>query len=75
MATKNVASITTTNGESCGHIIPGTGVILNNMLGEQDLNPLGFHNWIDKKRTEQKMIEENTLGIGELDKIDEKKED
>ena len=20
------------------------------MLGEQDLNPLGFHNWIDKKR-------------------------
>ena len=38
----NASSITTTNGESCGHIIPGTGVILNNMLGEQDLNPLGF---------------------------------
>ena len=29
----NASSITTTNGESCGHIIPGTGVILNNMLG------------------------------------------
>ncbi len=23
--------------------MPGTGVHLNNMLGEQDLNPLGFH--------------------------------
>ena len=46
----NASSITTTNGESSGHVIPGTGVILNNMLGEQDLNPLGFHNWVDKKR-------------------------
>ena len=46
----NAASITTTNGESCGHVLPGTGVILNNMLGEEDLNPLGFHNWIKAKR-------------------------
>ena len=46
----NAASITTTNGESCGHVLPGTGVILNNMLGEQDLNPLGFHNWTSQKR-------------------------
>jgi gamma-glutamyltranspeptidase/glutathione hydrolase len=23
--------------------VPGTGMHLNNMLGEQDLNPLGFH--------------------------------
>ena len=46
----NAASVTTTNGESCGHVLPGTGVILNNMLGEEDLNPLGFHNWSDSKR-------------------------
>jgi len=46
----NASSITTTNGESCGHVLPGTGVILNNMLGEQDLNPLGFHNWEKQKR-------------------------
>ena len=46
----NAASITTTNGESCGHILPGTGIILNNMLGEQDLNPLGFHKWNQTKR-------------------------
>jgi gamma-glutamyltranspeptidase / glutathione hydrolase len=24
-------------------MVPGTGIHLNNMLGEQDLNPLGFH--------------------------------
>jgi gamma-glutamyltranspeptidase/glutathione hydrolase len=24
-------------------VVPGTGVHLNNLLGEQDLNPLGFH--------------------------------
>jgi gamma-glutamyltranspeptidase/glutathione hydrolase len=24
-------------------VVPGTGIHLNNMLGEQDLNPLGFH--------------------------------
>ena len=46
----NAASITTTNGESCGHVLPETGIILNNMLGEQDLNPLGFHKWDRTKR-------------------------
>ena len=25
-------------------VVPGTGIHLNNMLGEEDLNPLGFHN-------------------------------
>ncbi len=39
----NAASITTSNGEGCGYIIPGVGVMLNNMLGEEDLNPHGFH--------------------------------
>lgn len=37
------ASVTLTNGEGCGHLIPGTGVQLNNFLGEEDLNPHGFH--------------------------------
>ena len=41
----NCASVTTTNGEGCGYILPGTGIMLNNMLGEKDLNPLGFHKW------------------------------
>ncbi len=38
-------SITTTAGESAGHIVPNTGFIPNNMLGEADLNPLGWHKW------------------------------
>ena len=36
-------SVTCSNGSCSGVIVPGTGVHLNNMLGEHDLNPLGFH--------------------------------
>lgn len=37
------ASVTCSNGTGSGMVIPGTGIHLNNMLGEEDLNPLGFH--------------------------------
>jgi gamma-glutamyltranspeptidase/glutathione hydrolase len=37
------ASVTCSNGSCSGVIVPGTGVHLNNMLGEEDLNPLGHH--------------------------------
>jgi gamma-glutamyltranspeptidase/glutathione hydrolase len=37
------ASVTCSNGSCSGVIVPSTGMHLNNMLGEQDLNPLGFH--------------------------------
>lgn len=46
----NIASLTTSNGEGCGLFIPGTGIILNNMLGEEDLNPKGFHRWPTNER-------------------------
>lgn len=46
----NVASMTVSNGEGCGSIVPGTGIMLNNMLGEQDLNPDGFHLWQENQR-------------------------
>jgi len=36
-------AVTCSNGSCSGVLVPGTGVHLNNMLGEQDLNPLGFH--------------------------------
>jgi len=36
-------SITSSNGEGSGIIVPGTGIHLNNMLGEEDINPMGFH--------------------------------
>lgn len=37
-----VASVTTSNGEGCGHVLGDTGIFMNNFLGEQDLNPGGF---------------------------------
>jgi gamma-glutamyltranspeptidase/glutathione hydrolase len=37
------ASVTCSNGSCSGVVVPGTGMHLNNMLGEEDLNPLGFH--------------------------------
>ncbi len=39
----NVASMTCSNGEGSGYFAPGTGVMLNNMMGEDDLHPEGFH--------------------------------
>lgn len=36
-------SLTTTAGESAGYVVPGSGFIPNNILGESDLHPNGFH--------------------------------
>lgn len=36
-------SVTCSNGTGSGMVVPGTGFHLNNMLGEEDLNPRGFH--------------------------------
>jgi gamma-glutamyltranspeptidase/glutathione hydrolase len=41
----NLASLTVSNGEGCAYVLPGTGIMLNNMLGEEDLSPNGFHQW------------------------------
>ncbi len=37
-----IVSLSSSNGTSSGVMIPGTGFLLNNMMGEQDLNPHGF---------------------------------
>ncbi len=39
------ASLSVSNGEGSGYVLPGTGMILNNMLGEADLNPEGSQGW------------------------------
>lgn len=39
----NAVSLTLTNGEGSGHVLAGTGMIANNMMGEEDLHPRGFH--------------------------------
>lgn len=36
-------SLTTTAGESAGYVVDGTGFIPNNICGEADLHPAGFH--------------------------------
>jgi gamma-glutamyltranspeptidase/glutathione hydrolase len=35
-------AVTCTNGEGSGLVVPGTGIHLNNVMGEEDLSPLGF---------------------------------
>ena len=39
----NIASMTCSNGEGSGYFVPGTNIMLNNMMGEDDLHPDGFH--------------------------------
>lgn len=51
----NIASCTTSVGEGCGHYIPDTDIMLNNMLGEEDLNKKGFHCWIQNQRMSSMM--------------------
>lgn len=36
-------AVTCTNGEGAGVVVPGTGIHVNNIMGEEDLSPLGFH--------------------------------
>jgi len=42
-ANGGAASLTASNGEGCGYVLPGLGIHMNNFLGEEDINPLGFH--------------------------------
>jgi gamma-glutamyltranspeptidase / glutathione hydrolase len=39
----DVVSMTLTNGEGCGCVLEGCGIQVNNLLGEEDINPKGFH--------------------------------
>lgn len=41
----NCAALTLSNGEGNGIVVPGCGFMLNNVLGEEDINPGGFHRW------------------------------
>ena len=51
----NIASLTASNGEGCSYVLPGTGIMLNNMLGEEDLHPGGFNRWIEGARLSSMM--------------------
>ena len=60
------ASVTCSNGSGSGVLVPGTGVILNNMLGEEDLNPLGFHRIDPGRRVPSMMAPTVVLREGEI---------
>ena len=61
------ASVTCSNGSGSGVLVPGTGVILNNMLGEEDLNPLGFHRIEPGRRVPSMMAPTVVLRDGEIE--------
>ena len=44
------AALTISNGEGNGHVLPGTGILPNNMLGEEDLVPGGPTRWTPDQR-------------------------
>ncbi len=46
----NVASLTVSNGEGCGYVVPHSGFMLNNFLGEEDINSTGFFNFKENTR-------------------------
>jgi len=59
-------SVTCSNGSGSGVLVPGTGVILNNMLGEEDLNPLGFHAIVPGRRVPSMMAPTVVRRDGEI---------
>jgi gamma-glutamyltranspeptidase / glutathione hydrolase len=60
------AGVTCSNGSGSGVLVPGTGVILNNMLGEEDLNPFGFHRIAPGRRVPSMMAPTVVLREGEI---------
>ncbi len=60
------AAVTCSNGSGSGVLVPGTGVILNNMLGEEDLNPGGFHRIAPGRRVPSMMAPTAVLRDGEI---------
>jgi gamma-glutamyltranspeptidase/glutathione hydrolase len=65
-AAGSCASVTCSNGSGSGVLVPGTGVILNNMLGEEDLNPFGFHRIPPGRRVPSMMAPTVVLRDGEI---------
>lgn len=59
-------SLTTTAGESAGYVVPGTGYIPNNILGESDLHPEGFHTRPAGKRIHTMMTPVVVLEKGQI---------
>ena len=63
----NAASITTSSGSGSGCFIPGTGIMLNNMMGEDDLHPDGFFTSSPNRRVSSMMIPAMVMKDGKVD--------
>jgi gamma-glutamyltranspeptidase/glutathione hydrolase len=62
-------SVTCTNGEGSGVVVPGTGIHVNNIMGEQDLNPLGFHRHPAGRRMPSMMAPSVVTRAGEVELV------
>ncbi|HEX3520173.1 MAG TPA: gamma-glutamyltransferase [Solirubrobacteraceae bacterium] len=62
-------STTCTNGEGSGVVVPGTGLHLNNVMGEEDLNPLGFHRHPRGRRMPSMMAPSIVMRDGEVELV------
>src|SRR4051794_6358777 len=58
-------AVTCTNGEGSGLVVPGTGVHVNNMMGEQDLSPLGYFTHAPGRRLPSMMAPTVVLADGD----------
>jgi gamma-glutamyltranspeptidase / glutathione hydrolase len=65
----NACSVTISNGEGSAIIVPGAGIQLNNMLGEQDLNPLGFNRHPPGRRLPSMMSPTVVMREGEAELV------
>jgi gamma-glutamyltranspeptidase/glutathione hydrolase len=63
----NAASMTTSNGSGSGCFIPGTGIMLNNMMGEDDLHPEGFFSTPPGRRVSSMMIPTMVMKDGKVE--------
>jgi len=63
-AARNIAALSVSNGEGCGRVVDG--FMLNNMLGEEDVNPRGFHKWTPNRRMASMMAPTVVADAGAL---------
>lgn len=52
---RNAVAVTISLGEGNGYFVPGTGMQMNNMLGEAALLPAGYHSWEEDVRLRSMM--------------------
>jgi gamma-glutamyltranspeptidase/glutathione hydrolase len=62
-------SATATNGEGSGVVVPGTGIHLNNVMGEEDLNPFGFHRHPAGRRMPSMMAPSIVMRDGDVELV------